>query len=118
MELMESQPGEGSDAVRARVEEARARQRRRLRGTPWTSNAQLSGPAARTDARLTPSGEAMLSAAVDRLALSGRGFDRTLRVARTIADLAGHEAVEDADVAEALAYRASLESEADMEAVG
>jgi magnesium chelatase family protein len=118
LELMESQPGEGSDAVRHRVEDARERQRRRLRGTPWVSNSHLSGPAARIDARLTPSGEAMLSAAVDRLALSGRGFDRTLRVARTIADLAGHDSVEDVDVAEALAYRAPIRSEAEIEAVG
>ena len=55
---------------------------------------------------LAPSAEEILVDAVERLALSGRGFDRAIRVGRTIADLAGRPRVEREDVAEALMYRA------------
>jgi len=50
-------------------------------------------------------GQALLREAVDRLGLTARGLDRLLRVARTIADLAGREEVRTADVSEALQFR-------------
>jgi magnesium chelatase family protein len=105
-ELLGTDEGEPSSAVRERVEEARARQRARLAGTPWTCNAQVPGGIARRHARLTDEAESILSAAVESLALSGRGFDRALRVARTAADLAGGDHIRPQDVREALAYRA------------
>jgi magnesium chelatase family protein len=104
-ELLGSQAGERSADVRDRVEAARERQRRRLNGTTWTSNAQMPGALARREGRLTPDAEGVLSVAVERLALSGRGFDRAVKVARTIADLAGADRVEGGHVAEALGYR-------------
>jgi magnesium chelatase family protein len=55
--------------------------------------------------RLTRSGEATLGAAVDRLGLTGRGFDRAIKVARTVADLAGASEVDTDHVAEALSFR-------------
>src|SRR5439155_26606513 len=88
-ELLGVGAGEASAAVRARVEEARARQRVRYRGTAARCNGQLSGPASRREGRLDSGGGALLGRAVDRLLLTGRGVDRALKVARTIADLAG-----------------------------
>ncbi len=90
-ELLGQAPGEGSEAVRARVQEARGRQRLRYRGTSIRCNAQLPGPLARREARLAPDAEALLASAVEGLALTGRGFDRALKVARTVADLEGSE---------------------------
>lgn len=104
-ELLGSEMGEASSTVRARVEQARDRQRRRLAGTPWTCNAEMPGTLARRRARMTEPAQSVLANAVERLALSGRGFDRALKVARTIADLAGSDRVEADHVAEALSYR-------------
>jgi magnesium chelatase family protein len=110
-ELMGSEPGETSKSVRERVEAARERQRSRLDRTPWTSNSQVSGRVARRDARLTTEAEGVLSLAVESLHLSGRGFDRALKVARTVADLAGAERVEADHMSEALRYRPALADE-------
>jgi magnesium chelatase family protein len=104
-ELLGSVPGESSSAVRDRVEAARERQRARLRGTPWSCNARMPGAAARRSAALTAGAEEELSRAVDRLALSGRGFDRAVKVARTIADLEGRDRVDGDHVWEALQFR-------------
>ena len=89
-----------------RSEEARERQRARWASHGIECNAQLPGPLARREARVDPDAAELLAGAVDRLGLSGRGFDRTIKVARTIADLEGAEAVGTDHVAEALAYRA------------
>jgi magnesium chelatase family protein len=110
-ELMDSQPGESSQAVRGRVEEARDRQRARLRGTPWTCNGQMAGAFARRRARLSPDAEMALARAVDSLALSGRGFDRMVKVARTIADLEGEEVVAPDHMSEALGFRTLWQTE-------
>ena len=83
-------PGEVSAAVRTRVEEARARLRASL-------------------PRRTESASELLSSAVERLPLSGRGRVRVARVSRTIAALAGASEVEPAHVAEALSYRMPAE---------
>ena len=106
-ELLGSAPGESSAAIRERVEAARARQRARLRGSPFRSNAEMPGSAARRAARLTADGERAIGGAVERLGLSGRGFDRTLKVARTIADLAGADRVTRGHLMEALRFRGS-----------
>jgi magnesium chelatase family protein len=116
-ELMDSGPQEGSTVVRHRVEEARLRQRKRLRHTHWTCNGQMSGAFARREAGLSTSAEAALSGAVERLALSGRGFDRTIKVARTIADLDGEDDVAEAHVTQALGFR-SLWQQEEVGAVG
>jgi magnesium chelatase family protein len=115
-ELMGSEPGESSASVCERVEEARARQRSRLARTPWTSNGQVSGRVARREARLTTEAEAVLSLAVETLHLSGRGFDRALKVARTVADLAGAERVGADHMSEALRYRTAVSDEEAAEA--
>jgi magnesium chelatase family protein len=105
-DLLGCQPGEPSVTLRSRVQEARHRQRARLATTPWSCNAQVPGTLARHHARLTDGAGSLLASAVDAMGLSGRGFDRALRVSRTIADLAGQDRVGADHMAEALSYRA------------
>jgi len=104
-ELMGSEQGESSSAIRGRVQAARDRQLERWSSLGLACNAHLPGPVARRRVRLTRSGEATLGAAVDQLALTGRGFDRAIKVARTVADLAGVDEVDTEHVAEALSFR-------------
>ncbi|MFN8233618.1 MAG: hypothetical protein U0V56_09160, partial [Actinomycetota bacterium] len=94
-----------SEVVRDRVRAARERQLARYAGTGVACNAHLPGPRARREARLTAQAEALLGRAVASLALTGRGFDRALKVARTVADTAGSSRVDAPHLAEALSYR-------------
>jgi magnesium chelatase family protein len=99
---MASRPGgDSSEAIRARVTDARARQLAR-QGKP---NAPLSTREIDRHARPDSAGEQVLKQAISRLGLSARGYHRVLKVARTIADLQGAEAVTAAHVAEAVQYR-------------
>jgi len=116
-ELLGSVPGERSEVIRGRVEQARERQRRRLHGTPWTSNAQMPGGMARREARMSADAERFLSSAVESFSLTGRGFDRAVKVARTIADLESSDRVEGSHMAEALGLRAPVPQE-EMAGVG
>jgi len=92
--------GEASAMVRARVLAARARQRAR----GWL-NAQLPNATLREHIALDAPGRRLVADAVDRGGMSARGVHRALRVARTIADLAGEERVSAMGLAEALQYR-------------
>ncbi len=98
-------PAEGSAEVAERVARARAIQTARYADHPVRTNAEADGPV--LDAVATPDepGRALLAQAAERLRLSARGYHRVLRVARTIADLAGAETVGRVHVAEALSYR-------------
>jgi magnesium chelatase family protein len=108
-ELLGATPGEPSALVRARVITARERQLDRYEAIGVTCNAHLPGPVVRREAGLTAAAERSLGGAVEKAALSGRGFDRVLRVARTIADLAGSRRVDVPHVQEALSYREALD---------
>ncbi|MFB4316768.1 YifB family Mg chelatase-like AAA ATPase [Actinomadura sp. 21ATH] len=94
---------EKSEVVAERVLEARDRTLKRLAGTPWRCNSEIPGPDLRR--RFTPPPEAMRAAddALQNGSLSARGFDRILRVAWTIADLAGRDRPAEDDVGGALA---------------
>lgn len=95
-------PGESSQAVRARVITARQRQLDRQ----GMANAQLTGQALDQHARPDDAGAALLQKALEKQILTARAYHRCLRVARTLADLAGLEVASTAQVAEALRYRA------------
>ncbi len=96
---------EGSSAIRARVMAARDRQAERSAEAGVAVNARLAGRPLRRLTALDADSRRVLEAAMRRLALSARAYDRLLRLARTIADLAGSGAVTGAQVAEALQYR-------------
>ena len=100
-------PAEGSTEVAARVAAARAIQTARSDGAGGgaPTNAQLEGTALDTVAGPDEAGRALLAEAAAAMRLSARGYTRVLRVARTIADLAGAETVGRIHVAEALSYR-------------
>jgi magnesium chelatase family protein len=100
-ELDEAPAGEPTARVRDRVARARERQLRRQ----GTANAHLSAAEVERRARLDPRGRALMREAAARLWFSARARDRVLRVARSIADLAGAETVTMEHVAEALSYR-------------
>jgi magnesium chelatase family protein len=107
-ELLGADSAETSADVRDRVLSARERQQARYSGMGVTCNAHLPGPIARRRTELSEQAQAMIGRAVEDLALSGRGVDRVVKVARTIADLAGRQTVASEHVAEALAYRTTF----------
>src|SRR5438067_1070159 len=90
-----------SPAARARPEPAHPRQRRR----PIPLNAHIPGRDVRRLCRIGPAGRHLLEAASERLGLSARAYTRILRVARTIADLAGEDEITTSHLAEAIQYR-------------
>ena len=100
-DLQEEAGGESSASIRERVIAARDRQLAR----DGSLNARLEGRALRRRVRLDDSGRRLLEQALVKLALSARGFDRVLRVARTIADLDRSESVTSSHLAEALQFR-------------
>ncbi len=98
-------PAEGSAEVAARVASARAIQSSRMAELHLRTNAELDGEALERFATPDEAGRALLAQAAVAMKLSARGYTRILRVARTIADLAGVETIGRIHVAEALSYR-------------
>jgi magnesium chelatase family protein len=97
--------GEPSAVIRERVLAARQRQRDRFRATALRTNADMTPRWVRRFCPTPPEAERLLAAAMSRLGLSARGHDRVLKVARTIADLAGSDAISADHCAEAIQYR-------------
>ncbi len=100
--------GESSEAIRARVESARQRQRERflnIKSSNVISNADMHVAEVRQFCKLDEAGESLIRAAMGQMNLSARGYHRVLKLARTIADLAGSEQIQAVHLAEALQYR-------------
>lgn len=98
-------PTEGSERVAQRVLAARQVQTDRLYGTAKRNNAELDGELLEIHATPDKPGQRLLAQASEAMRLSARGYTRILRIARTIADLAGYETVGRIHIAEALSYR-------------
>ena len=97
---------EPSEVIRKRVIAAREFARARMASRPdLFCNAQMDSAAMREFCVVSPSASSLLNAAYDRLGLSARGYDRILRVARTIADLQEKPIIEDVHIAEAIQLR-------------
>ncbi|MBQ4052137.1 MAG: YifB family Mg chelatase-like AAA ATPase [Clostridia bacterium] len=110
-ELSTKAPGEPSATIRQRVIAARKVQQERYRQDGIAKNADLTSPLVKKYCVLTSEAEAVLKANFDKMNLSARGYHRILKVARTIADLAGSSMIEFAHISEALRYRGSDESD-------
>jgi magnesium chelatase family protein len=104
-ELRRAGDGEPSASVRERVVRARELQWARLKGKGAHTNAQMDERMVEAHCRLEPDAEALLLGAMRTLGITARGHHRILKVARTIADLAGETKILAAHVAEAVQYR-------------
>ena len=103
--LSSQRQGEASAIIRARVEAARQRQLARFKGTDLVSNADMNPAQIRQFCILDEPSQALMRTAMKQLQLSARGYHRVLKLARSIADLAGIEAITQVHLAEALQYR-------------
>jgi magnesium chelatase family protein len=104
-ELTDERRGEASAAIRERVNRAREVQRRRFAGRDIHGNAQMTTRDVERWCLPDEEGEKLLRTAIEKLGLTARAYHRVLKLARTIADLAGEEAVAAGHVSEAIQYR-------------
>lgn len=104
-DLTDLSPAENSDAIRQRVNRARKIQLARLAPFGLHANSQMQTRHIRRFCKLDPQGDALLERVTDKLGLSARSFTRILKLARTIADLAGTEQIEVLHLSEAIQYR-------------
>ncbi len=104
-QLASREKAEPSAAIRQRVNAARAVQQRRFAGTGITSNARIPTSRLKEFCPLTEAASTLLKGAFERMGLSARAYDRLLKVARTIADLAGCDTIDTPHIAEAIQYR-------------
>lgn len=110
-ELSSQRTSENSNEIRDRVIRARELQAERFKDQPGTyGNAQMSSKLLKEICVINPVGQKLLKAAMDRLNLSARAYDRILKVSRTIADLAASDDIKPEHLAEAIQYR-SLDRE-------
>ena len=107
VDLRTAEPAEASSIVRERVFAARERQRRRLADWGLYCNAEMAGAVVRRTCRLDVETETVLATIAKlRRGLTGRAVDRIIKVARTLADLGGRDAIDGDDLREAAGYRA------------
>ena len=104
-ELQSSEPAESSASIKERVEKARAVQRERYKGKRNFTNAGMDNADMRKYCRLSPACNDILRAAYEKLNLTARAGTRIIKVARTIADLAGEKEIKEEHITEAVQYR-------------
>ena len=105
-ELSDTVPAESSSSIRERILRAREIQNHRFaKSRKTTCNARMSHAQLKEHCRLDDSGDELLKRAMTDLNFSARAYNRILKVARTIADLAGRENIESGHLLEALSYR-------------
>ena len=106
--LSDDRLGEKSAGVQARVEAARKIQLERFEGSDLLCNAGMRPAEIREHCRLDETGKTLMRTAMNQMQLSARAYHRVLKLARTIADLAGDEQIAPTHLAEALQYRPKL----------
>ena len=104
-DLTDQSPAESSAAIRARVNNARKIQYKRLSPSGLHANSQMQTRHIRRFCKLDEKGDALLEQVTDKLGLSARSFTRILKLARTIADLSGAERIQTLHLSEAIQYR-------------
>jgi magnesium chelatase family protein len=100
---------ESSASVRERVEEAREIQNKRFAGRSIRTNSEMGNKEIKEFCKLNDESVELLRGAVEKLHLSARGYNRILKLSRTIADLAGSDKIKTEHLAEALQFRAKSE---------
>lgn len=103
--LISKSEAESSRVIRERVQKAREIQQKRFEGLSLTSNSEMGIKEIKKFCQIDEESEKLLKIAVNQMHLSARGFNRVLKVARTIADLAGKEQICSEHIAEAIQYR-------------
>ncbi len=106
-DLTAKKPAESSAEIRSRVIAARQIQKERFAGTDIVCNGEIPAGLRQKYCPVSPAGEELVKGAFERLGMTARSYDRVLKVARTIADLAGEEVLDAVHLAEAIQYRFS-----------
>lgn len=102
--------GENSAAIKSRIQKARAVQKERFKGTALIANSEMSSEAVKRFCQVDGDSMMLLRNAVNQMHLSARSYFRVLKLARTIADLAGEEKISTPHIAESLQYRARMDA--------